>query len=70
MAQHQGHQIDVSLLLSLDQLVTPRRPHTDVSLQHAALPAVVSPVPNEPTLSATPPCAHEVPHLHIQTSNR
>jgi hypothetical protein len=65
MAQHQGHQTDVSSLPSLAQLVAPRRPHADVSL-----PAAVSPAPDEPTLSATPPRAREVPHLHIQTNNR
>jgi hypothetical protein len=32
MAQHQGHQTDVSSLLSHHQLVSPQRPHADVSL--------------------------------------
>jgi hypothetical protein len=65
MAQHQGHQTGVSSLPSLDQLVTPQSPHADVSL-----PVAVSPAPDEPTLSTTPPHAHEMPHLHIQTRNR
>jgi hypothetical protein len=65
MAQHQGPQTDVSSLPSLAQLVTPWHPHADISL-----PATVSPAPDEPTLSATPPCAREVPHIHIQTPNR
>jgi hypothetical protein len=70
MAQHQGHQTGVSSLLSLDHLVTPQCSHTNISLQHVALPAAVSPSPDEPTLSATPPRTREVPHLHIQTSNK
>jgi hypothetical protein len=65
MAQYQGYQIGISLLPSLAQLVTPWHPHTDVSL-----PTVVSPTPEEPTLSATPPRAREVSHLHIQTNKR
>jgi hypothetical protein len=60
MAQHQGHQTDASLLPSQAQLVAPRHPHVDISL-----PAVVS-----PTLSATPPHAREVPHLHMRTNTR
>jgi hypothetical protein len=43
MARHLGHQNDVSSLLSHHQLVSPRRPHADVSLLPVALPAVVSP---------------------------
>jgi hypothetical protein len=70
MAQHQGHQTSVSSLLSPDQLVSPRRPHADISLQPEALLAAVSPAPNEPVLSATPPRTREVPHLHIQKNNK
>jgi hypothetical protein len=61
MAPHQGHQTDASSLPSLAQLVTPRHPPADVSLH-----AVVSPALDEPTLSASPPRAREVPHLHMQ----
>jgi hypothetical protein len=70
MAQHQGHQISISSLLSLDQLIATWHPQADVSLQHTALPGAVSLAPDEPALSTTPPRAREVPHLHIQTSNR
>jgi hypothetical protein len=70
MAQHQGHQTGVSLLLSQDQLVSPQCPHADVSLRPTALPATVSLASDETTLSATPPHAREVPHLHIQINIR
>jgi hypothetical protein len=65
MAQHPGHQTGISSLPSLAQLVTPWHPHANVSL-----PAAVSSAPNEPALSATPPRACEVPHLHIQINKR
>jgi hypothetical protein len=42
MARHLGHQTSVSSLLSHPQLVSPGRPHADVSLLPVALPAVVS----------------------------
>jgi hypothetical protein len=69
MARHLGHKTNISSFLSQDQLVSPQCPHADVSLLPTTLPAVVSLAPGEPTPSATPPCAREVPHLHIQTSN-
>jgi hypothetical protein len=31
---------------------------------------IVSPAPDEPTLSATPPRAREVPHLHMQNKQQ
>jgi hypothetical protein len=65
MAQHLGHQTDVYSLPSPDQLVALRCPHADVSP-----PVVVSPAPDELVLSAASPRTREVPHLHIQTSNR
>jgi hypothetical protein len=60
MAPHQGHQTNASSLPSRAQQVTPRHPPTNVSL-----PAVVSPALDEPVLSASPPRAREVPHLHM-----
>ena len=61
MAPHQGHRTDASSLPSQDLLVTPWYPSFDVSLH-----ATVSPSLDESTLSASPPRAHEVPHLHMQ----
>jgi hypothetical protein len=61
MAPHQGHRTGASSLPSRALLVAPRPHPADVSL-HAA----VSPALAEPTLSASPPRAHEVPHLHMQ----
>jgi hypothetical protein len=61
MALHQGHRTNASSLPSRALLVTPRHPPIDVSL-HAA----ISPSLDESTLSASPPRAHEVPHLHMQ----
>ena len=70
MARHLCHQNDISLLLSHHQLVSPQRPHTDVSLLPATLPAVVSPAPSELTLLAAQPRIREVPHLHIQATKQ
>ena len=68
MARHLGHQNDVSLLLSHPQLVSHRRPCTDISLLLVLLPATVSPTPSKLVLLAAQPHAREVPHLHIQTT--
>jgi hypothetical protein len=65
MALHQGHRTGASSLPSRALLGAPR-PH----LADASLHAAVSPALAEPTLSATPPRAREVPHLHMhQTTN-
>jgi hypothetical protein len=55
MDPHQGHRTDISSLPSRAPLVALRHP-----------PADVSPTLAKPTLSASPPRAHEVPHLHMQ----
>jgi hypothetical protein len=66
MALHRDHQTGASSLPSRALLVTPR-PHLDDVSLHVA----VSPALTEPTLSATPPRAREVPHLHMhKTTNK
>jgi hypothetical protein len=67
MAPHQGHRTGASSLPSRALLVTPRPHPTDVSLHVAISPAL-----DEPALSASPPRAREVPHLHMHktTTNR
>jgi hypothetical protein len=60
MAPHRGHQTGASSLTSRAQQVSSRHPPADVSL-----PTVISPALNEPVLSASPPRAREVPHLHM-----
>jgi hypothetical protein len=61
MTPHQVHRTGASLLPSQALLVTPQHHPADVSLH-----ATISPALNEMTLSASPPRAREVPHLHMQ----
>jgi hypothetical protein len=60
MALHRDHQTDASSLPSRDLLVI-LQPHP----ADASLHVEVSPALAESTLSATPPRAREVPHLHM-----
>jgi hypothetical protein len=61
MALHRDRRTGASSLPSRALLVAPW-PHPADASRHAA----VSPALVEPALSATPPCAREVPHLHMQ----
>ena len=66
MALHQDRRTGTSSLPSRALLVAPRPHPTDASLH-----VTVSLALTKPALSAAPPCAHEVSHLHMhKTPNK